>query len=225
MTNERDTEASEPYRHEKPKSNPFDDIRFVKGKDPVAPRMYPMERRGYSIFGGVFHASERAPADDQKALPQISDALWPKAGTTKWGPMGKLTETDMGEHGTLLGEGHAPAPTYDSRGHVVPYDNRRRRVVTVGSLWETVPTNRMPHVPLPHLHYPQARWYPEQQLDEPWTETKLEPIVEDVRQQRLASIRQKQPTVAETAKYMKVDETMGEVAPRLHRSHTVGTFE
>ena len=34
-------------------------------------------------------------------------------------------------------------------------------------MWETVPNNRMPSVPLPHFHFPQARAFSAKQLDEP----------------------------------------------------------
>ena len=49
------------------------------------------------------------------------------------------------------------APTFDSRGHAVPLDARRQRVTAVTTLWDTVPTNRMPHVPYPRMRWPQAQ--------------------------------------------------------------------
>lgn len=138
--------------------NPFTDVKDKDGQfNPVAPRLYPMERRGYSIFGGVFRKKEPAEARAEKPLPQISDQLWPKYGTHKWGPLGKLGASDVGDHTVLEGEMSTQAPTYDSRGHVVPIDTRRQRVTAVTTMWDTVPTNRMPHVPYPRMPWPQAR--------------------------------------------------------------------
>ena len=48
-------------------------------------------------------------------------------------------------HQTLRGV-LSQAPAYDSRGTPV-HDPRRHRVTAVSTLWDTVPTNRMPHVP------------------------------------------------------------------------------
>ena len=143
---------------EKPKGlNPFEDPKYRRiGKDgkgdPVAPRMYPMERRGYSIFGGVFQAAADPAKEDgglkkeERPLPQISDNLWPTYGAFKWGPLGKLGESDVGMHQTLRGEmlSRHPRTTARHAGGVRPASHR---VTAVSTLRDTVPTNRMPHVP------------------------------------------------------------------------------
>jgi len=191
LTMERTSLAAEPTKIGEAdgkvgQGNPFEDPKIHKG-DPVAPRMFPMERHGYSIFGGVFQPSADEPPAEARALPQISDSLWPKHGTFGWGPLGSVNAGAHGEHQSLLGDQPHPAPTYDSRGHPVPWDNRRHRVVSVQSMWETVPQNRMPSVPLPHFHFPQARAFEAKQLDEPWSEQKLKPLKDEGKKQYEAS--------------------------------------
>ena len=76
--------ADDEVDEEEQEPNPFEDVKDKAGKfEPVAPRMYPMERRGYSIFGGVFRKKEPEGTPVERPLPQISDQLWPKYGTYK----------------------------------------------------------------------------------------------------------------------------------------------